>query len=74
MIRFAIPSSLAKSAANLAIYNLRGELIRRQLPAGNHITRWDGKDDTGRETASGIYLYRLRVGSVTEMRKLSLVK
>jgi len=78
VIRFAIPSSSANSPAHLAVYNLRGELVRelvnRRLPAGNHVTRWDGKDDTGREVASGIYFYRLNVGNVVEMRKLSLLK
>ncbi|MGH7452316.1 MAG: FlgD immunoglobulin-like domain containing protein, partial [bacterium] len=78
VIRFEIPLASANSPARLAIYNLHGELIRelinRRLPAGDHITRWDGKDDTGREVASGIYLYRLQTGYVTEMRKLSFVK
>lgn len=86
VIRFAIPASLVKSTARLAIYNLRGELVRelvnRQLPAGNHVARWDGRNDVGIEVASGIYFCRLQVAdpgssgaeSVSEMRKLSLLK
>ncbi|MCI0696162.1 hypothetical protein L0337_29690 [candidate division KSB1 bacterium] len=78
IIRFAIPLSLANSPAHLAIYNLRGELVRellnRRLPADRYLVRWDGRNDAGREVASGIYLYRLQVGHLTEMRKLSLLK
>jgi len=78
VIRFEIPAALAHVHAYLAIYNVRGELVRavvnEKLPAGNYLARWEGKDDAGRDVASGIYLYRLQVGSVTEMRKLSLLK
>jgi hypothetical protein len=78
VIRFEIPPSLANTSTRLAIYNVRGELVRelvnRRLSAGNYVARWDGKNDAGREVASGIYLYRLQVGNMTEMRKLSLLK
>jgi hypothetical protein len=78
VIRFEIPVSLANASSRLAVYNLRGELVRelinQRLPAGNYFVRWDGRNDAGREVASGVYLYRLKVGNVTEVRKLSLVK
>ncbi len=77
VIRFEISSKLANQQARLAIYNVRGELVRelinKKLPAGNYLARWEGKDNAGRDVASGIYLYRLQVGSVMEMRKLSLL-
>jgi len=75
VIRFAIP---ANAATRLAIYNGRGELVRallnQKLPPGNYSARWDGRNDAGREAASGIYFYRLQIGSMTQTRKLSLVK
>jgi hypothetical protein len=78
VIRFAIPLSFANSPVRLRVYNLHGELVRellnRQLPAGNHIARWDGRNDAGIETASGIYFCRLQVGNAAEIRKLSLIK
>lgn len=78
IIRFEIPANLANVSAHLAIYNLRGELVREllntRLPAGKHFARWEGKDNTGREVAAGIYLYRLQAGNVVEMRKLSYLK
>ncbi|MGH7598420.1 MAG: FlgD immunoglobulin-like domain containing protein, partial [bacterium] len=77
-IRFEIPPSLANAPARLAIYNVRGELVRellnRQLPAGNHVARWDGRNDTDFEVASGIYFCRLQVGNAAGIRKLSLIK
>lgn len=78
VIRFEITLSFANSPVQLAIYNLRGELVRmllnRQLPAGKHFIKWDGKNNTGREVASGVYFYRLKVGTITKVRKLSLLK
>ncbi|MGH7457117.1 MAG: DUF3160 domain-containing protein, partial [bacterium] len=78
VIRFEIPVSLANTSTRLSVYNVRGELVRelinRRLPAGNYIARWEGRNDAGREVASGIYLYRLQAGNVTEMRKLTLLK
>ena len=51
----------------LAIFDLRGRRVRelldgRPLPAGPHTVVWDGRDDGGREVASGIYISRLDVG------------
>ena len=78
VIRFEIPASLANTTARLAIYNVRGELVRelinKKLPAGNYLARWDGEAEHGRGVASGIFLYRLQVGNVSEMRKLTLLK
>jgi len=58
----------------LQIYNLLGQGIRTLLnqsqPAGMHSAVWDGKNDLGRITSSGIYIYRLQVGSFTETRKM----
>jgi len=35
---------------------------------GAHTIRWDGRDDGGRALASGMYMYRLRVGERVEAR------
>jgi parallel beta-helix repeat protein len=47
----------------IIIYNLLGQRVRilvkeRQYP-GEHRVTWDGKDDAGKDLASGIYFYRL---------------
>ena len=50
----------------LSIYNLKGQRIRQLTPgfasAGEYRTSWDGKDDAGMDSASGIYLLRLTQG------------
>ena len=47
----------------LAIYDARGRRVRTfpdaAYPAGDHALRWNGRDDTGRQVASGVYEVRL---------------
>lgn len=64
--------------ADLAIYNAKGQKVRSlhsgNLSAGDNQILWDGKDDGGKNLASGLYFARLSTdrGSVT--RKLLLIK
>jgi N-acetylneuraminic acid mutarotase len=59
-IRFSLPEA---GATTLAVYSIMGQLvhvvIERDLGAGLHEIVWDGRDDSGRNVASGVYLYRL---------------
>jgi hypothetical protein len=62
----------------LAIYDLRGRLLRR-LAAGKwnpgiHQVAWDGCDERGQELASGIYLARLTGEGAVDQVKLVLVR
>jgi len=63
---------------DLSIYNLQGQKVatieQGMRPAGAYSTCWKGTDDRGEELASGIYLYRLRTASHTEIRKLILLQ
>jgi hypothetical protein len=36
--------------------------------------RWDGRDETGRAVASGVYFYSLTAPGVDENRRMILVK
>jgi len=70
---------LSKPArAVLKIYNALGEEIRTLLEAeyepGYHRVRWDGKDNNGHAVASGIYLYQLRAGRFSQVKKMSLLR
>ncbi|MBT4497257.1 MAG: T9SS type A sorting domain-containing protein [Gemmatimonadetes bacterium] len=77
VIRFALPTS---ENVELAIFNLAGQRVAKladgMREAGVYAIRWDGRDDNGRELASGVYLYRLRTGDgqQVETRKLALVR
>jgi len=54
------------SNCNLKIYNAAGQLVRiifdRAMGPGAYGILWDGADDTGRNTADGIYYYSLSAG------------
>jgi len=62
----------------LVIYNILGEKIRtlvdeEKLP-GEYRVMWDGKNDSGKEVASGVYFCRLKAGDFSETRKIVLIK
>jgi len=64
----------------ITIYNLLGKRVKslvngREYP-GEHKIRWDGKDDSGKEAASGIYFYRLKVSGIelVKPKKMVLLK
>ncbi len=60
------------------VYDLVGQkaatLAQGRREAGTYSLTWDGRDDDGRDLASGVYLYRLQAGSQVETRKLLLLR
>jgi hypothetical protein len=62
----------------LTIYNVLGQkvttLADEPKRAGTHHVIWDGKNDEGKEVASGIYFYQLKAGGFTETKKMLLLK
>ncbi|MXX36648.1 MAG: VWA domain-containing protein [Gemmatimonadetes bacterium] len=77
-ISFLIPFRLAGEPSRLSIYNLAGQLVRvlqlEAQQAGEHTLSWDGRDDLGREVASGVYIYRLNVGEWAVHRRMLLLR
>ncbi|MDI6793562.1 MAG: fibronectin type III domain-containing protein [bacterium] len=79
-----IPFELPQDAkVVISIYNLSGQVVRTLSPglmkAGSYMDKksavsWDGKDNNGREVASGVYLYQLEAGNFKSTRKMILVK
>ena len=47
---------------------------RRTLASGMHQLDWDGRDETGRLVASGVYFVRLNIGSELATRKVTLLR
>ena len=79
VIRFSVPpGDSGGTKIELAVFNLAGQKVRvleeGALSAGGHEIQWNGRDGDGRMLASGIYLYRLKVGSRIETRKLLLLR
>ncbi len=78
VIPFVIPQALAEANTELAVYDLQGQVVRHllsaRLPGGAYMVRWDGLGDRGKTVASGVYFYKLTVGTRAESRKLMLLK
>lgn len=63
-IRFTLAE---KADVTLTVYNLMGQVVAKLYDgvcsAGTHQTVWDGLDQNGLRSASGVYLYRLQAVS-----------
>ena len=68
----------APQRARLRVYDVEGRLVRtvldRTLSPGRYAQPWDGRDDSGRSAASGVYLYRLDTPAEGLSRKMVLVR
>jgi len=78
--RAAIGVELARDGnLNLAVYDLRGRLVRELVTgqwwtAGNRVVEWDGRDRQGRLAASGVYLVRGRSGQAAAQTRVLQVR
>ncbi len=78
VIVYTIPRDLAYSNVRLTVYDIQGRIVKtlldKELPAGKYMTKWDGKDNFGRQAASGVYLYSLSVGEKQFIGKMNLIR
>ena len=62
----------------LKIYNVLGQevvtLADSPKSAGTYSVSWDGKNNVGSPVSGGVYVYRLTVGSKTQIKKMTLLK
>ncbi|MCD4818963.1 MAG: T9SS type A sorting domain-containing protein [Candidatus Cloacimonetes bacterium] len=62
----------------LTIYNIKGQkvktLVNEQLSAGQHTVIWNGTDDYDKPVSSGIFFYKLKVGSFEQTKKMLMIK
>jgi hypothetical protein len=74
-IRYTLP---ARGHVKLALYDVRGRLVRTlvdgHMEAGPHAVEWLGRDNAGRQQASGVYLALFESGAVRMTRRLTLVQ
>lgn len=64
--------------AELLVFDAQGRLVRTlfrgQASAGHNEIDWDGRDDQGRDVASGVYYYRLRAAGLQYTRPAQLTR
>jgi hypothetical protein len=74
-IHFTMPRD---GMADLSVYDVSGRMVKHlvsgALPAGSHVTVWDGKDEDGRLVRSGTYFSRLSVGGEVRSRTMLMVR
>ncbi len=67
-----------RQPVSLRVHNLTGQrvttLAEGVYPEGVFAVSWDGRDDQGREVASGVYLCRLRLAEQALSHPLTLVR
>ncbi len=74
-----IKYNIAKdSNVELVIYNIKGQkvrtLVNERKTQGEHSIVWNGQDDNGHNSATGVYFYRLKSGTHTSTQKLMMIK
>lgn len=74
-IQYSTPEA---SQVRLSIYNILGQVVRElvngQHAAGSYTVQWDGRDALGNVVSSGIYIYQLKAGRQTAVRKMIFSK
>ena len=70
-------SPLESHDAEITIFNLKGELIRKitsETCSGINTLVWDGNNSQGKRVTSGIYFYRLISGNLERTKKMILIR
>lgn len=62
----------------LELYDISGRrlrsLVNEQVTAGSHPVTFDGRDDTGRPVASGVYYLRLETPEMLQVRQMTVLR
>ena len=69
----------AEARASITVYDVQGRQVRTLITGrvgiGTHSVTWDGRDNTGNEVASGLYVYALTTNTGTrDVRRMLLVR
>jgi flagellar hook capping protein FlgD len=70
---------MRREAVELKVYDMAGRLVRTVedrvfAGGGEHTVFWDGRDESGRRVARGVYFCRLRTPSFASNRKLAVLR
>jgi endonuclease/exonuclease/phosphatase family metal-dependent hydrolase len=62
----------------ITVYTVQGRAVRhlldRDVDEGRHEIVWNGRSDTDQEMASGVYFFRMETGSMSQTRRMTLVR
>ncbi len=68
----------APQRVSLAVFSVAGERVRALLsgrvPPGSIAAEWDGRDESGRRVASGVYIFRLEGERGAASRKVTVLR
>lgn len=74
-LRFALASP---GVVAVTVIDAGGRMIRRLptawRPSGNHLVEWDGRDESGRAAAPGMYLCRVTSSAGTQVGRVSVIR
>jgi hypothetical protein len=66
------------ATARMEVYNVHGQRVSRQdlgtLPGGTHRLTWNGSDERGRDSGSGLYWIKVQAGDRTFVRQVVRLK
>jgi hypothetical protein len=75
VISFSLPQ---KEKVRLEVYDVLGKLVvtlmNEELSPGSHEVVWNGQSENGSIVSSGVYLYKLRAGQFSSVKKMLLLE
>lgn len=69
-VTITVPTALQSRGTSIRIYTMDGRLVR-DLKTN---TTWDGKNDSGKQVASGVYLVHVKTDAGTQTGKLAVIR
>jgi photosystem II stability/assembly factor-like uncharacterized protein len=74
-VSFDLPAS---GKVTLTIYNTLGQVVKTlyngNFNAGSHTVKWDGRNDYGFSSPSGIYFCKMKAGDYNNVKKMILMR
>jgi len=67
------------AVVTLKIYDVTGQVVRtlfngQAFSAGTYQMLWDAQNDNGEKVGSGVYMYQLKTGDYTSLKKMTLLR
>ncbi|MBN2070173.1 MAG: T9SS type A sorting domain-containing protein [Candidatus Krumholzibacteriota bacterium] len=67
-----------KGPVTLSVFNVAGQLVKTLVndirEAGSHRVMWDGKNEAGRDVASGIFFCKIETAGFSDTKKMVLLR